>query len=101
MTPTRFYPVWLCPLGDPEPPSLDEHWRERAFRGLPPTHRIALTLVVAQGLGYAEVGQVLGQPVGVVRRLVYEAREVMRLAALHTLPVGRLPTTLVMEEARK
>lgn len=76
--------------------------QEQVFRGLPATHRLALTLVEAQGLRYAEVGQVLDLPAATVGRLVYEAREVLRLAAQPAPPTptltGELPATFAMEE---
>lgn len=78
-------------LEDRPAPVTADDWRERAFLGLPPTHRAALFLRDAQGLSYAEIGASLGLRPATAEEiracqtpgglLVYEAREAIRLAA--------------------
>lgn len=99
----RFARVELVPL---EPARLpDDRCRERAFLSLPSHQRFALFLRDVQGLSYAEIGRALGlgmlpQPMAhrAVCRLIYNARESIRLAVLHAHEAG-VPAALLMEEA--
>src|SRR3981081_1809448 len=49
-----------------------------ALAGLPPRHREAVVLRVVQDLSYADVAEVLGQPIGTVKSNVHRALQVLR-----------------------
>ncbi len=115
--PKRFARIVLDPLDQPEDKPDDDsdcdpgdRCRAHALRALPASQRLALLLRDAQGLTYAEIAHVLGfgrwAPRQVahwmVRRLVYNAREALRLAVLsaqaQTPAAGGFPATLLMEK---
>ena len=50
----------------------------RGFENLPEQHRIALSLVAIEGLGYSEVAEVLDIPIGTVMSRVSRARMMMK-----------------------
>ncbi len=52
---------------------------ERAFRQLPPTHRLVLLLVKRDGLSYAEAARTANLSVHTVEKYVVEARASLRL----------------------
>jgi RNA polymerase sigma-70 factor (ECF subfamily) len=59
---------------------LDLHTRlERAFRQLPPTHRLVLLLVKRDGLSYAEAALTAKLSVHTVEKYVVEARASLRV----------------------
>jgi len=58
---------------------MDEGQRmRRALTQLPETHRMVFELGVLQELGYAEVGELLGIPVGTVKSRMYHAVRKLR-----------------------
>jgi RNA polymerase sigma factor (sigma-70 family) len=68
--------------------ALESRERQRLLAGhlaaLPPHFRAAVVLRHIEGLGYAEIGQVLGQPVGTVKAHVHRGTRLLR-AALETI----------------
>ena len=68
---------------DPEE-SLEVNWRanevREAIEQLSPAHRATVELVFAQGLSYAEIGEILGCPVGTVKSRISNAtRQLSRI----------------------
>ena len=53
---------------------------QAAIRALPPDHRAVLVLCDVVGLGYADIGDALGIPVGTVRSRLHRARARVRAA---------------------
>lgn len=70
------------PLGDRAATAVD---LEKALERVPPQFRIALVLRASEGLGYDEIAQVLGAPVGTVRSRISRARA---LLAEYLFPPG-------------
>ncbi len=48
---------------------------EEAMRALPPTQRVAVELVLRDGLSYREAAAILGVPLGTLKTFVHRARE--------------------------
>ncbi len=57
---------------------------ERAFRQLPPTHRLVLLLVKRDGLSYSEAAQTANLSVHTVEKYVVEARASLRVILADT-----------------
>lgn len=51
---------------------------DRAMQTLPIKYRVVVTLFHIEGLGYEEIGKVLGLPMGTVKTHLYRAREILR-----------------------
>jgi RNA polymerase sigma-70 factor (ECF subfamily) len=63
-----------------------EHRIGELMDRLPPNQRVALELVAAEGLSYAEAAAVLGTTVSAVRSLLVRAREALRRGLSRTEP---------------
>jgi RNA polymerase sigma-70 factor (ECF subfamily) len=51
---------------------------ERGIQALPPQQREIVLLVALEGMGYEEVGRILGIPIGTVRSRLSRARDALR-----------------------
>jgi RNA polymerase sigma-70 factor (ECF subfamily) len=65
---------------DPEGTAIERGDLAAALASLPPDLRAAVLLVDADGLDYAEAGQVLGIPAGTVGSRLNKARAILRVA---------------------
>jgi RNA polymerase sigma-70 factor (ECF subfamily) len=68
-----------CEMGRSPEPRLEARETLRkahaALLSLPAEHRVILSLFAVQGLGHAEIAEILGVPEGTVWRRVHEARK--------------------------
>jgi RNA polymerase sigma-70 factor, ECF subfamily len=68
------------PTVDPDWNAFDARWVHRALDGLSAAHREVLTLFFLEEMTYAEIAQVTGVPMGLVKsRLHYAKRKLRRL----------------------
>jgi RNA polymerase sigma-70 factor, ECF subfamily len=65
-------------IASPEHATLARLNLESALRQLPESQRVALLLVLGQGLTYREAADALGEPVGTVKWRVHEATKTLR-----------------------
>jgi RNA polymerase sigma-70 factor, ECF subfamily len=65
-------------IASPERATLARLDLESALTKLPESQRVALLLVLGQGLTYREAAEALGEPVGTVKWRVHEATKAMR-----------------------
>jgi RNA polymerase sigma-70 factor (ECF subfamily) len=74
----------LADPGRPPGAALERDERERALAGhvaaLPERYRAAVVLRHVEGLGYAEIGAILGQPVGTAKANVHRGVAALRVA---------------------
>lgn len=78
--PEAALPDGLEPSGEPQLAN-EARWDIRRGLGkLRPEHRIALVLRDVQGLGYREIAEALGWPLGTVQARVHRARQELRQA---------------------
>jgi len=68
----------LCPLPPPSTDPTDQVAVRHVLARLQPIERAILALTHFEGLSYAEIGEVLGIPVGTVASRLHAAREAFR-----------------------
>lgn len=82
----QMHQPFLLWLSNPEQAFLDKLLREdieRALEALPEPHRLVVLLADVEELGYCEIAQVLGVPVGTVRSRLARARAALQRKLWH------------------